>query len=299
MSVKVVLRAEKYAGGLGDFLRFVLSFFALFKDDKDVSMVIDCRKNPELGACFEPSPLPSSATTIFSLVDAHSINPLLDEIQRLKASGGGCISVCSNAVGFVDNLAKIRQCARVAFNSLFPLSQRLKANLERIRQINGVKLGCRYLSIHCRFGDAHMPKGCYPQYDHRCRAPKPFIQQASQKVTDLSKRLSMQFNLSRVFLHADSAEFKSTAATVWRNSVSIEPLLGVEMTHTATPNCGEQETLDTVSEFLFMAEATCILQVIYSGFSLWASVLGNVPLFRLPTVQMLPLGLPESAVYTE
>ena len=282
-------------GGMGDFLRSVISFSILCRQH-DVNFRINLDQNPLFRECFSISKQHEGTLSgdveyrknIDGLIGNSGEEFILDVISQARNSSIPQV-VLSNCA--ILGAYSVIRSGIDALDNFFGPSELTRSKIECLYQKHHLLPGA-YTSFHLRCGDRFM--------DHRfsLRRIKGIskddrvgsFDDAIKKYTDLLLNLAEASNKDSILLvHSDSIDFKiKVKKKLKRNSYrdrfiffDIEP----QHTHSEHGEHTVESFSDTVAEFYVMAAAGAIYMPVYSGFSHLAAVLGDVQLYGPETTK--------------
>jgi hypothetical protein len=261
------------AGGIGDVLRGAIVFYIWCKKNS-IPFYFDFSAIPGLKECFEyPEATKASYQRLevaHGLVtpDNQSITQLFEKIR----SCGLDIRITANVVGYYT-IDEVRNYIPF-FNQILKPSDQVE---RRIRQVyDAYDLQPRdYFSVHVRCGDKYLLNNYkYCPNDKRIELDKKFIDYVVDTISQIYTREKLS---CPIVFHTDSAylrdmlKYKYITMPFYIQHTAVRPDIIDD----------NQGYIDTIAEFYIMARSCGILQFIYSGFSHWASIIGNTKLFPL------------------
>jgi len=274
---KIIITADYYSGGLGDFFRSAISFYALSKKN-NYKYEFNFDKRPELNICFNTNTHNKndlkniSITKYGEYVNKYDIQNIINLLE-------------SNNVNIISNIFGIESSEYILslvdeFNKLIKPSEIVLNEIDKILINNSLK-DKEYISIHIRCGDKYLNnQDIYCKEDERLSI--------STCLNDIENKIN-HFNNNHnpnnllLVIHSDSEILKSKFKDKY---IVIDTIIQHTAIHSDTKN-DMNGFISTVAEFYIMSKSKSIIQITYSGFSQWSSILGKVPLYTYANSKML------------
>lgn len=269
----IVVYPRRHGGGLGDFLRCALSFYA-FARRNDIPFYIDYSESGLLQNAFEqnvqhtPELEKQENITLYDRILPASdpyIQNLLNKILTIPAR----YNFRSNMFGFEPTEA-ILEVVDDFLKYKFVPSAATVQQIEDLRNVMNIKSD-KYVSIHVRCGDNLMIN-----YDNPSHSVDKRMHVNSETIGNLGAKLNVILedvrNSHKIITHSDNEIMRNELSSV----CCVIPMQS-SIQHTAHENIENNAAhyISTVAEFFIMMKAELIIQVTYSGFSHWAAILGK------------------------
>lgn len=277
MPKTVLIHKHKYkCGGIGDFIRSALSFYAL-SQRFGYEFYIDLSDNTDLQQCFIIPPIPSHVqyehTETLHILDGiyslEKINPILEQFKNNPKT----YILYSNAIGY-EPPKNISYVSTHFFKNILKPSQIVIDNLNNLYLKNNLQLN-NYVSVHIRCGDKNMQTHVESS-DNRLNINDDNNYKHYHDIIQMFKKNN---NITiPIIIHSDSTTFKQKFVSQYDEY----KILDIYIQH-ISENIGNNNInsyVSTISEFYMIANANKILLPdIYSGFSHIASLINNKPLY--------------------
>lgn len=250
--------------GFGDFIRGCLSFLSFCKRES-IDFYIDLKELEHLEKCFEYKHNTYENLQVHKLVvdPEWSIDFIKNNIYDMIRYDKKHYQVINNRYGFEDSKSILDVVD--LFNTYMKPSQMITDYIDKIYSTYNISKS-KYISLHIRGGDQAF-YGQISTNDERIDI---------YDIENIKNILSFD---NTTVIHSDSVKIKQEFKDI-KNTI----ILDIVPYHTQEDNSSIYET---IAEFYIMAYASSIIQITYSGFSHWASILGKNKLYSYTKSKIL------------
>jgi hypothetical protein len=261
-------------GGLGDFIRAIITLYCACKD-YDIDYYIDLSENKSK-CCFDTQPIPEfdKSIPVENIRLKFETKNFVEFIENIKANPK-IYYIVTNYYGYKDCNYITPYIDEITNYVIKPSKLVCDYIYNFYKEHNLNKQG--YISLHLRTGD------CYIYNEHKESAPSKFttddnrLREGRVDMYDtFIKKICKQFDLP-IILHCDSIEVKNKLLDMNKD---INNLVRTNFLIQHTANLIGENTdesyISTVAEFYIISCAKIVIMpYVYSGFSHIAAIIGK------------------------